>query len=324
METAQAEVKESVAVIPVVVNTADDPRNLSVTSVGALPESVDRAAKEETQEEKAAPEEKKEEAPAPEKKEEPAKEEKDEKQPKTPEQVRVEQLEKELEGERKRIPVLTKARREAERLAESRDQKIKELEEELKKAKAAVPPKDKPKLTDFDSEEEFMEALADWKVEQKLREKEEKTEKETREVTEKQAVDEEYDALDARMEKGRGKYEDFNKVVLDENLRLSESMVEAILFSDNAEDILYYLGKHPEESAKIADLPPMKAASELGKIEAKLTEKSAEPSPPEPPKKKVTQAPEPITPVKTTGAIEKDPARMTQREYRAWRESKKT
>jgi len=121
------------------------------------------------------------------------------------------------------------------------------------------------------------------------------------------------------MEKGREKYADFNELVLHEDLKISPVMVEAILLTDNdkveAEDILYYLGKHPEESARIAKLSPLKAAGEIGKIEAKLSAP--------PPPKKITQAPEPITPVKTTGATELDPSKMSPKEYRAWRESNK-
>ena len=42
-----------------------------------------------------------------------------------------------------------------------------------------------------------------------------------------------------------------------------------------------------------------------------------------PPVKKVTKTPEPITPVRTTGAVDKDPAQMSMKEYRAWRERNK-
>lgn len=323
MSEEQAQVKESVAVIPVVVNTADDPRDMSVTSIGAFPESVDRVGKEPESQPKEKTEpvadmEKKESQQAETQVKQPDGEEPDPKKTDEPKPSTTAPLKKEKDDEQHRINVITKARREAERLAETRAQTIKELEDELKKAKSQIPAKDKPKLDDFESEAEFMEALADWKVDQRLREKNEQDEKATRETTEKQAIDREYEALDGIMEKGRTKYADFNTLVLDEALTISQPMVEVILFSDVAEDLYYYLGKNPDESARIAKLPPMKAAHEIGKIEAKLTA-----PPPPPPPKKLPQAPDPITPVKTTGAIEKDPNDMTPREYREWREKQK-
>jgi hypothetical protein len=298
METNVAEIKD-ISVIPVVVNTVDT-GELSVSSVAPLPETVDSVGKDkdEVQEAEEGKEEEKEEQAKKEEEEPPLPPKKE----KTPEQHRAD--------------VLTKARRDAERERDAEKAKRIALEEELKTVKQAIPAKDKPKLDDFEGEAEFMEALAGWKVDQRLRDHEEQTTKETRETTEKKAIDEEYEALDSKMEKGRDKYPDFNELVLNENLKLSESMVEAVLFSDVAEDILYYLGKHPDESAKIAKLPAMKAANELGKIEAKLTAP--------PPKKKTTQAPDPIIPVATTGMIDKDPGQMTPREYREWREKRKT
>ncbi len=299
METqTTTEPKESVSVIPKIFNAIDDARDLSVTSVGIYEESVDRAAKAE------------EEAP--------------EIKVTAEEDVKVEKVEtespvvpkpKEKDSEQHRIDVLTKARREAERGWEAEKQKRLEVEEELKKTKSTIPPKDKPKVEDYETEGEFYEALTDWKVEQKIKEKEEMATKETRAVTEKQAIDEAYGELDGKMEKGRVKYADFNELVLDEKLIISEVMVEAILFTDSAEEILYYLGKNPEESAKIAKLPPLRAAHELGKIEAKVNAPA--------PQKRVTKAPDPITPVATTGLIDKDPSTMTPKEYREWREKAK-
>ena len=308
MENLTEEKKvEDIAIVPTIVNTVDDPNNLSVSSISPLPEKADEVVKTEEEERetpvipktekkeeiKEPPKEKLSEEPLPEKKIEP----------------------KEKDSVQKRIDEITKKRREAERESAFKDTKIAKLEEELKTAKSAIPQADKPKLENFETEADYLEALTDWKVEQKFKVEGEKVSKETATVDEKKAIDETYQELDDKMEKGRTKYTDFNELVLDEDLKISESMVEAILLSDTAEDVLYYLGKHPEEAADIAKLPPLKVAHELGKIEARLNAP--------PPRKKTTNAPEPITPVKTTGVTEKDPSDMTPKEYRAWRERNK-
>jgi len=308
MENLTEEKKvEDIAIIPIVVNTVDDPNNLSVSSISPLPEKADEVAKTE-EEERETPV-----TPKTEKKEEKKEVKKEPSEEPLPVEKKIEPKEK--DSVQKRIDEITKKRREAERESAFKDTKIAKLEEELKAAKSAIPQADKPKLENFETEADYLEALTDWKVEQKFKVEGEKVSKETATVDEKKAIDETYQELDEKIEKGRTKYADFNELVLDEDLKISESMVEAILLSDTAEDVLYYLGKHPEEAADIAKLPPLKVAHELGKIEARLNAP--------PPRKKTTNAPEPITPVKTTGVTEKDPSDMTPKEYRAWRERNK-
>ena len=301
---------EDVAIVPIIVNTVDDPNNLSVSSISPLPEKADEVPKteEEKKEVTVASETEKKEGVR-----EPPKEEHSEE---TLPEIKVEEKPpKEKDAVQRRIDEITKKRREAERERDWERTKRLELEEELKTAKKSIPQGDKPKVEDFETELAYLEALQDWKLDQRFRVESDKASKETASVEEKTAIDETYQELDDKMEKGRNKYADFNELVLDENLKISEAMVEAILISDIAEDVLYYLGKHPEEAADLAKLPPLKIAHEFGKIEAKLTAPL--------PKKKTTNAPEPITPVKSTGVTEKDPSDMTPREYRAWRERNK-
>jgi len=297
------EVKEvkGVNIIPTVLNQADDASALSVTSVAPLPEKVDELP--ETEEEKT-------EAPVP--------SESEEKEEKTSEKTLPEKkLEPKLKDSvQRRIDAITAKFRAAERESAFKDTKIAELEEELRKAKQAVPPANKPKIEDFETEADYLEALAEWKVERKLQEEREKFLRENASEEEKTTIEQVYQELDKKMDKGRKKYEDFDELVLDEDLKISEPMLEAILLSDCAEDVLYYLGGHPDESADIAELESnVRIAYELGKIEERLNAP--------PPRKKTTNAPEPITPVKTTGVTERNPEMMTPREYREWRERRK-
>jgi len=77
-------------------------------------------------------------------------------------------------------------------------------------------------------------------------------------------------------------------------------------------------------------MTPLKAAKEIGKIELALSKPAKKEVKEEkvekvekPPVKKLTKTPEPITPVKADGIIEKDPSQMSMKEYRKWRESQK-
>jgi hypothetical protein len=66
-------------------------------------------------------------------------------------------------------------------------------------------------------------------------------------------------------------------------------MAETIRASDIGPDVAYYLGSNVKEAERIARLSPFLQAKEIGKIEAKLSDN--------PPIKKSTSAPAPITPV---------------------------
>jgi len=297
---------EVVSIVQRVVNEVDDPSEFSKTTITVLPESVDKVAKTDKEEEETTVISKTEK-----KEEEPTKEETSEET--LP--LKVKDKPKEKDAVQKRIDELTKKRREAERERDWERTKRLELETELKAAKSVIPQTGKPKQEDFETDLDYLEAVSDWKIEQKFKAESEKVSKEMATVDEKAVIDEIYRELDKNMEKGRKKYPDFIELVLNKDVKISEAMIETLLFSDTAEDVLYYLGKHPDESVDIAELPPLKAAHELGKIVARLNAP--------PPRKKITNAPEPITPVKTTGITEQDPSNMTPREYRAWREKQK-
>jgi hypothetical protein len=89
--------------------------------------------------------------------------------------------------------------------------------------------------------------------------------------------------------------------------------------ADNPAELAYYLGKNPEELDVISNLTPTQAIRYMGKLEAKISNTTAEPA------KAVTAAPKPIAPLgsaKSTGA-NKSPENMTQTEYVKWRESQK-
>ena len=82
--------------------------------------------------------------------------------------------------------------------------------------------------------------------------------------------------------------------------------------SEKGPELLYALGKNPAESARIAALPPLQAAIELGKLETTLSQ---------PARKTQTSAPEPVAPITGgSGSQTLDPERMTADEWRLWRE----
>ena len=92
-----------------------------------------------------------------------------------------------------------------------------------------------------------------------------------------------------REEDIRLKYDDFDQVAYNTNLPVTEYMAQAIQASDIGPDVIYWLGSNPKEAGRIAQLPPILQAKEIGKLEANLASN--------PPVKKTSTAPAPIVPV---------------------------
>lgn len=106
------------------------------------------------------------------------------------------------------------------------------------------------------------------------------------------------------------KYQDFADVVENPALTITPAMAATIMQTDNGADLAYHLGKNPAEATRIAGLPPVRQAFELGRIAAALNT----------PKAVVTNAPAPITPLGATArANPKSPHEESMEEYAARR-----
>jgi len=146
--------------------------------------------------------------------------------------------------------------------------------EQAQKATAPAAPSELPPPDQFDSVETYAKAYA----EQMLKERE--LQKQRSEYVE---------AYHDREEDARAKYDDFEQVAYNPNLRITTVMAETIQTSDIGPDVAYYLGSNPKEADRISRMPPILQAKEIGKIEAKLVSN--------PPVKKTSNAPTPISPV---------------------------
>lgn len=234
----------------------------------------------------------------------------------------------------KRIGQLTRKWRTAERSLNNERSKRQDVETKLKKLEAQIPDTEKPVREDFESDVDYIEALTDWKVDAKFKVQQAGTAQTTEEKQRQQSIEDVEQKIEEICDRGREKYEDYDKLVFDQDLQLTQEMSEIALMSDIAEDILYHLGSNPDASATISKLPVLKAAREIGKIETELLAKIPKPNTatdgkPKPngsekpvvTQKKTTKAPAPISPIPAAGIIEKDPSQMSPKEYRRWRES---
>ena len=137
----------------------------------------------------------------------------------------------------------------------------------------------------FESTEAYADALAYQKAEQLIAQRE--AAKQQSQVLE---------SYHEKEEEARSKYEDFEQVAYNPKLPITNVMAEAIQSSDIGPELAYHLGTNPKEADRISKLSPLAQAKEIGRIEAKLAA--------DPPVKRTSSAPAPISPVsaRSTGS----------------------
>jgi hypothetical protein len=160
------------------------------------------------------------------------------------------------------------------RLARERRQ----WEREHQAAVVPPPPVEVPPVDQFPSVEAYAEAVV------------EKTIQQREELRRQSEVVEQYHE---REESARAKYDDFDQVAYNPQLRITQTMAQTIQLSEMGADVAYYLGTNPKEAERIAKLQPFLQAKEIGKIEVQIASN--------PPIKKTSSAPAPFTPVSTGG-----------------------
>lgn len=136
----------------------------------------------------------------------------------------------------------------------------------------------RPQQSQYASAEDFVEALTDWKLEQ-------------REAVSKQAESQRAQQSEQqRIEKIFADAEalgNFDRDDFAESVKITQPMADAIKESDIAAKLVSHLYANPEEAERIASLSNARQAVELGKLEVKLSTVAP----------KVSKAPAPIDPI---------------------------
>ena len=175
----------------------------------------------------------------------------------------------------------------------------------------------RPDPNDFEEHDDYVEALTDWKLENKLSERDRKLQEDEL----KNSYQKQISTFQEKIQDFSKTVEDFDEAIQDvDDIPMSLVVKDIILESENGPELMYALAKNREEYERICSLNPLAAAREMGRFELKfLKQKSSE----EKQQLKTTKAPKPLTPVHSgkSGKSMKSPEDMTFQEYKAWRES---
>lgn len=213
-------------------------------------------------------------------------------------------------GIQKRISELTHKRRDAETRALRAEQEAADLRKRLEE-QAKGETKGAPKLEDFESYDDYLRASVRWETAETVKRERERQAEESRRAGEEARSAALREEWAAKADMARTKYNDFDAVALNQNLPVSQPMLDAILDSDLGAEIAYHLGKNPDVALRLSQMHPVSVAREIGRLEVQLQNQ------PQPPK--ATSAPAPINPVGSRAKAEKTPDEMTDEEYYAWR-----
>lgn len=229
-----------------------------------------------------------------------------------------------------RIDELTRKSREAERSAEYwRSRATAQAP-----APAPAPAPEKPKRADFVSDDEFIEALTDFKLAQALPKLEKTTDEKVQAVNDVQVWNE-------RLKQARSDIQDFDQVMQSAEVVVEPHVARMLMVNKHGAELAYALAKTPEKLIEINNMTVEDAAFELGQIlvgfksarsaPAQAPAPSPAPSPAPAPvtanppaaPSKVTTAPDPIQAAAAaaiaSGVQKSDPSQMSMEEYRQWR-----
>ena len=191
---------------------------------------------------------------------------------------------------------LTKAQEEVEYWKQEALKKNQPKEE--KEVVTAPPSKGKPDFNDYEDHDAYMEALAEWKVDQRLAAREERQEAEKAKTVQTKKIE----AWQTKVTEIADKTPDFEDVMEDsDDVSFGPHVQETIFDSDLGPAILYELAKDSKEALRISELSPLAAIREIGKIEGRIQSSSQKTK-----TTKTTKAPRPLTPNRGSGKVSKD------------------
>lgn len=171
----------------------------------------------------------------------------------------------------------------------------------------------KPSENDFETHAEFVEALTDWKVDQKVKSFEAKQNEEKAKTHQKTQEEQLFEAKKAFA----AAVPDFAEVMADADFLISPALTSEVNSPEYGPQLAYFLAKNPEEVEKLNDLAPLALSRAIGRLESRFT------TAPQKTAAKVTNAPAPPNPVgRSSPTSEKRIEDMTPSEYDVYRAKK--
>lgn len=188
-------------------------------------------------------------------------------------------------GFEKRISkVVSERDRARQELEYWREQALKSTTHKIESQPQVDTSNSKPSRDLYETDEQYLEALSDYKVNQRLNEREV--------LRQQQALVENYNTRAKEFAKERPDF--FNIIEDASDLVIAPETAYIIQSSEQGPKIALYLAENPDEADRLNRLDATRRVYELGKLESKLTTSVVKKTE----TKKVSTAPQPMTPTK--------------------------
>lgn len=178
----------------------------------------------------------------------------------------------------------------------------------------ALPPDPEPQMQTFKgSYEEFLREHTAWTARKVVRDEivaqQEQAKQAYQQHQQHQAMAERQAKVSDFYGKGEQAFPDFRSV-FHPGLPVTQQMADAILEEPEGPLVAVYLGKKPDEAARISKLPPMRQVMEIGRISERIAAAKAA--------KGATNAPDPINPISGKGRVNDFDPNQGPKDIDAW------
>lgn len=176
----------------------------------------------------------------------------------------------------------------------------------------------RPKADAFETNDDYVIALADWQYDQRKA----RDDKKSREDSVKNEYLTKANTHKSRVEEFRKAHDDFDELVDSVKIPMPIAFQELILESDVGPELMYELAQDQAEFKRICELSPLSAAKAIGKLELKFSKPEGKTNS-KPLEKILTKTPKPVSPVRArgSGVVKRlDDPSLSQSEYNRLRE----
>ncbi len=170
----------------------------------------------------------------------------------------------------------------------------------------------KPAREQFDDPDAYDAAVIAWAAVRAEKTGYDKAMQERQQAETQRSQQEALQSFNSRLETARAESPDFQTVALNPDLPVSQVMSQVIIRSENGPQMLYHLGQNPNLAFKIANMGPIEAALEMGKLSATIGDGK---------KLNISRATAPISRVQGRVTTQKDPETESGDEYYARRQA---
>lgn len=218
----------------------------------------------------------------------------------------------------KRIDQLTREKYEERRAKEALEQRLKELEQSKPKPEPIKP----PKYEDFDSDEAYNAANADYLATLAAEKLDSREAAKRQELEQSERLKEQAERTTKYVEKLQAEAAQYEGIMdkLNDPLfasitqQMDSELIGLIQTSEKATALTYHLATNIEDADRLSRISPVQAARELALIEARL----------ETPKpNKISNAPDPIKPIGSNESATINPDKMTTEAWMEWRQKQR-